>query len=599
MSELAFLGPWGLLGPTLVGALFATLSWGRLIFPCAPQRTQVLGGATFVLAFSVALLQVLLYLNLIHFWVLVAMFGLVVLLPVALMRERTWLPLPRRFEKGQISWSLLPIVLIGGGSLVLCLLAAFWLPVWHWDSLGYHLPFVNFVLQGGGLCELPVDIPYLSTYPRNVELLFVALRATLPDDRLIDFGQIPLGLIGAATTVGIARELGARHGNALCAGFLWLSLPAVFLQLPSNYIDLGTAAFFLLASYFLLLAPSKPVLICAGLAIGLFLGSKPSAPPAAALLAAFLLFRGFQARLLPFAALAVLLAGGIGLEAYLTQLIRHGNPVWPAVVSLGPITLPGTISVEELLSSGASAEKVYGSSLSRVFQSWTSLNATPLFDMRKGGLGVAFLLSFIPAVYFAGSRKHWSLIALAAISLVTPDPAVARYILPFPALLLAAAFAVLSSLPDRPKERWLTHGSAAAIALWAVFYAMPGLTGEGPPLGRYAKMSWSERERAVGANGRPSDFVAARQELKPGEVAVYDKAFFLPYLMWRSDLKNRVIRIPDNATVNSATSLLLNEDVRLIAAGNDEVARRAISANPQSFSQLFPCRESCAAYWHH
>src|SRR5690606_30784175 len=73
--------------------------------------------------------------------------------------------------------------------------ASYLLPVWQWDSLGYHLPFVNFVLQGGGGADLPVDVPYLSTYPRNVELLFVALRASLPSDRLVDVGQIPLGLL--------------------------------------------------------------------------------------------------------------------------------------------------------------------------------------------------------------------------------------------------------------------------------------------------------------------------------------------------------------------------------------------------------------------
>ena len=31
-------------------------------------------------------------------------------------------------------------------ALVVTSIAAIWLPVWQWDALGYHLPYVNFAL---------------------------------------------------------------------------------------------------------------------------------------------------------------------------------------------------------------------------------------------------------------------------------------------------------------------------------------------------------------------------------------------------------------------------------------------------------------------
>src|SRR5690606_41930212 len=107
-------------------------------------------------------------------------------------------------------------------------------------------------------------------------------------------------------------------------------------------------------------------------------------------------------------------------------------------------------------------------------------------------------------------------------------------------------------------------------------YACAGLSGEGPPLFDYAAMSWAERERAVGANGEPTAFVDARQGLAKGDVAAYDAAFWLPYLMWRSDAANRVIRISDAASSEQVNTLLDLAELRLIAVGHDQPAHAAV-----------------------
>lgn len=604
MALSAVLGPFGWLIPALLAWIVVALDCGWLLFPTGPRRLRLLGGLTAASSASVAWLQLLFYLGWLWPSVLFSSACAGVVAVHLFRRSR------RSRERHEAALSLRefmgawPVCVVTAGALGVALLAAYWLPIWQWDSLGYHLPFVNFVLQDGGIAGLPLDVGYLSTYPRNVELLFTAMRATLPDDRLIDIGQIPLGLIAAAGTVGIARELGASRATAWAAGALLLTLPAVYLQLPTNYVDVGTAAFFILALFFLLVPPDRKTLVLAALSIGLFLGTKPSAPPQAALLGIVLLVRAKRASLFGAGMWALVFGLAVGAEAYVVQLIRHGNPVWPAVVKLGPWELPGTISVQELLSSGAGAQKVHGSMAYRIFASWTNLSSNPFFDMRVGGLGQVFWAAAPLALLGLVRRRSMLLVALSCICLVTPDPAVVRYIFQFPALVLALAAAELTHWRDCT-DRWsrtarraassTLAGLAAACGVYQLYYAFPGLTGEGPPLSAYARMSWSEREWAVGANGRPTAFVEARQRLQPGEVAVYDKALWLPYLMWRSDAANRVVRLPDQVSEAEVSALLDRPETRLIAAGKDQPVWPVVLGR-RDYQVLFECREPCSVY---
>jgi hypothetical protein len=593
------LGAPGLLLPALLGAAYFSRCLGQAVFFDQRQSLRALGGLTLALAFYTGCLLLLLYANQLRLPVLGLVFVASLLAAHVLASRRSVAPASPEHNGRWLTLSALPLFATVAAALCLASLAAYWLPVWHWDSLGYHLPFVNFVLQGGGFAELPRDVPYLSTYPRTVELLFTALRATLPDDRLVDCAQIPFGIIGALSTAGIARVLGAGRIDALCAGSLWLLLPAVFLQLPTNYIDVATASFFLLAVFFLILETSRRSLLCAGLAIGLFLGTKPSAPPAALLLALALLFRARGARRLGLGFVAVGLAGALGLEAYLTELVRHGNPVWPATVAIGPFELPGTISMKELLSSGAGAQKVVGSLPMRVWKSWSSLDATPLFDMRKGGLGLGFWASVPLGLYSAYRQSRvWPLVFLP-IALVTPDPAVVRYVLAFPALLFALAFAALGRLSEVHGQKTVAavRVVAAGLGIQSLVYAAPGLHGEGPPLLEYASLSWPERAARVGANGPPLAFIAARERLLAGDVAVYDRALWLPYLMWRSDLQNRVVRIPEQSSSDELRRLMGAPRVRLVAAGKDQPTLPIVREMPNRFEPLFECREPCVVFW--
>ncbi|MGH7269258.1 MAG: hypothetical protein ACREJ3_02410, partial [Polyangiaceae bacterium] len=227
-----------------------TAGLGALAFPCGRPSDRWLAGAVLFSALLVCGVEALGALQWLTPWALVGALAAATAL-VALVRRPRSSP---RFVL-QTSSVTAPILVVAFAALAATVLAATWLPVWQWDALGYHLPYVNFVLVARGFRGVPADMQYVSTYPHNIEMFMIALRAMLPDDRLVDAIQIPLALLGAATVGGIARRLDAPPAEALAGAAAWLVVPAVFLQMPTDYVDIGSATFLLLAIYFVLSAP--------------------------------------------------------------------------------------------------------------------------------------------------------------------------------------------------------------------------------------------------------------------------------------------------------------------------------------------------------
>lgn len=523
------------------------------------------------------------------------LFGALLAMTVALFvfrRERTL----------GIAWHALvsresaPVVLVAAAAVAIAALTAHYLPIWQWDSLGYHLPYVDFALQRGTLADVPEDVPYISTYPHAVELLFIAWRAMLPDDRLVDAAQIPLGLLGAGATAVIAREHGARADVAAAAGLAWLSLPAVFLQLPTNYVDVASTSFLLAAVAFALSAPTPAKIVGAGLALGLFLGSKPSAPIGTALVFTVVAVRGWRAghrSVIAASAACVLL---VGAESYVENLIRHGNPIWPVKLALGPWTLPGALPMQELLDSGPLAPRLHGPLPIRLVRSWLTLDAPPMFDMRYGGLGLVYLASLPVAAIVAWRKRSIAIAVVAAAALASPDPAVPRYVLAFPGIAIALAAARLTALPARVRQ--IAFALAAIVAAQGLAHAYPALVGEGPPLGAYASMTESERLRAVGANGTPTPFFDALERTLPGDVTVFDGSMELPYLAWPPDLSRRAMRIRDDLAPNDVDRIVNDRTVRLLVVNRGSPLAAAMRGKPETFTALFDCRSTaCTVFF--
>lgn len=503
---------------------------------------------------------------------------------------------PRPARRGSVSLETLPLVLVGFTALVLAVVAAYYLPVWQWDALGYHLPYVNFALQRGTFADIPADVPYLSSYPHVVENIFVAWRAMLPDDRLVEIGHLLLGLFGALAVGTIARGQGARTGHAVAAGAAWLTVPAVFLQLPSNYVDVGSAALLLTAIAFVLKSPRGSSLLLAGVATGLFLGSKPTAPIAALLLLLVLSVRGRRAGHRGAVAGAWIAALAIGSPGYVINVVRHGNPVWPVRLDLGPVHLPGTHTVTALLQSGAQAPHLDGPLPLRLAQSWTTIwPPFPAFDMRIGGLGLLFLVALPFAIVRVVRTRSVAVWVCLAATLATPDPAVARYVLAFAGLVLAFAVGAVGSLRSGP-GRLAVFGLAALFAGQGLLAAYPGLTGEGPPLSAYPHMTDVQRRSAVGADGPPGAFVDLMDSLRPGAVTLFDGTAELPYLAWPHDLSHVAFRIPDDAPADQVRSLVTDPDVEVLMVGDTSAAGTLARADPL-FRPAFSCGSTpCTVY---
>jgi hypothetical protein len=482
---------------------------------------------------------------------------------------------------------------VGAAAVGLAIVAARLLPIWAWDAAGYHLPFVNYVVQSGSARAVPDHLTYVSAYPHNAEYLFALARLGLPDDTWLDAAQIPFGLLGATVVAAMARRWNAPSSSALAAGALWLAIPAVFLQLPTGYVDVCVAAFFLLAAYWILAATTPTTIVLAGVSLGLLLGSKPSAPLQVALLSALLSARAIRAghaRWLPLALAGILV---LGAPDYVSNIRRFGNPVWPVAIDLGPLHWPGPARVADLLAAGAAAPRLSGPLWWRVVRSWAALRAPAAFDMRFGGFGSAVVLVAMPALALAARSVPPAAWIVLVASVAAPDPATARFVLAFPAVILALAALASSRISTRRLR--IALGACGVLTALDLWYAAPALTGEGPSLVRLAALSDEERLRAVGPDGLPAPWIDLRRSLLGGEAIAFDHSFDLPYLLWRRDLSNRVVYLPDGAAPDEIGATLAREHVRFLVAGKASVGESV--ARARGARRLFACRaEPCAVY---
>lgn len=499
---------------------------------------------------------------------------------------------------------------LSAAALGVALVAARVLPVWQWDALGYHLPFVAHALQAGSLAGVPWDAPYLGTYPHGVELWDLGARALLSDDRWLDAAELPLCVTGAVATAGLSRRAGATPPVAVGFGALWLTLPAVFLQLPSAYLDVVAASFLLLALYWLLAPPSLAATVLCALSLGLYLDSKPTALLPTAVLGAVLglrCWRAGQQRTIFLAAGVVLV---LGSETYLMNTLHHGNPLWPIRLSLGRWTLSGKHTLTDVLSSGAKAPHLSGPLPWRIWKAWIAFNPLPTFDMRTGGFGPLFTYLALPVAALGVLRRRGLWLLLLGIPLLTADPAIARYTLAFPAVCLALAAAELSRFSPLGAGRsalpgarfWQPSGLALATGLAALglWLALPGLTDNQHTLRELWARNRQAREALLLPSTSAPAWAAFRAGLPREATVATDDSFDLRYLLWRPDLGNRVELLPPDVQGDALLSWLDGRGVRFVVASREASVGTLAAAHPERLRPLFPCGASdptCAVWW--
>lgn len=216
------------------------------------------------------------------------------------------------------------------------------------DSLTYHLTRAAAWLRHGGLYRIPHGQPEENDFPPNAEIQILYTFAYLHRDTVAAltqwFAQVAL-IVGI---YGCARRLAFDRPAALFAALLVPALSLVALESMTTQNDLVVGAYVVAAAYFVM-SSTPAELALFGLALGLALGTKPTAFVAIPFLALLALV-SLPRRLLVTAAAAALLGFAmLGSYGYVRNTGATGHPTGARVgqpgANIAPhVTARGTVS---------------------------------------------------------------------------------------------------------------------------------------------------------------------------------------------------------------------------------------------------------------
>ena len=216
------------------------------------------------------------------------------------------------------------------------------------DSLWYHLPQSAVFVRTGSVIDLHFTDPYFLNwyYPAHSELLHAVPMLAFERDwlsPLLNHLFLALGLLAAWC---IGRPWGLGPATLVAAAIVFASEMMLDFQPGEPFNDAMGLAFFLSAVALLTTAKNEeggqtpvPVLLMAGLAAGLAVGTKLTMlAPVAALAVGVAVLAGSGRRLRGAAIFITAVIAGGGFW-YARNLLHAGNPL-PWIDSLGPISLP-------------------------------------------------------------------------------------------------------------------------------------------------------------------------------------------------------------------------------------------------------------------
>jgi hypothetical protein len=373
-------------------------------------------------------------------------------------------------------------------------------------------------------------------------------------------------------------------------------VPLVMLQLATDYVDVAVAALLGASVYFATnRRGSRADLAAWALATGLFLGSKPSAPPVFVLLCVVVLVRA-ERRGLAFAGCVA--AAAIGGETYVANLVAHGNPIWPIAFDAGPLHLAGEDHAETLILQGLPPELAHGSWLRRLLVSLFVEPRAYVYDMRLGGLGPLAAFGLLPLAVVAiarAPRLAWPAALLAVCAVASPAAHWLRYALALPVALLALAATAIDSQgesadvlhPRRPidarRAKWRAAADLGLAALAAVglAHAFPALSAG-----------------ASGIDGHEAQWDDVRREVGPGEAFAYDASFSLPGQLARADGRTGpAVYLGGLAGADAVDRAIAEGNARVVVAGDATATDDAIRRSRDRYRLAFRCPlDPCTVY---
>ncbi|NMO17351.1 hypothetical protein HPC49_24135 [Pyxidicoccus fallax] len=507
------------------------------------------------------------------------------------------------------AWALLPAT----WGLAVSSIIAWSFPSWAWDVVWYHTPKTNYAVQTGHVRWVDTSVWYTNGYPEFVELLSVWNVLFPMDTRLEEIAQLPFALLGAFAVAALCRRAGASAALSASLGAMWIALPAVALQLHTTHADVTAGSLFITAFYFLTERHWSPT--ARGLtllALGLYAGTKVTGLFHLVLLSPVLLIRMVGVlRAEPAArwtrlrqtALALVLLAWLGAPPYVENLVRTGNPLWPARMKVLGRELTGPIAAEDVGTPAFFREK---GSFRKMVRNWTAREGMYWPDVRERAFGWLFPYLLLPALLWVGlsgvfSRERFfrlSLLLLAGLTILVPAAWWGRFTLGLPAAGLAA-FAVLHRQVRTPYLQTLLSAVAAFLCVASYAKASVGYQVL-PTFGRHAVAGVTDDMRLRSRMGwlwTPEAVRLREQELKPGDVVAYDNSTDFLGEYWTRDLRNRVEYVNHEGDSPAYLQKLRALRPRWVSVRKDSSAERLLLGQSGAFQRIFDCPTSSAVMY--
>lgn len=396
------------------------------------------------------------------------------------------------------SWGWCALIVIGAIAATFALLN----PQYDFDMLYYHLFVPAQWAQEQRIFLVPIHFGEFAPtyYPYAAELYYLSLMLPMGSDHLARGGQIVFYLELMAAVAALGRPLRMRPLARVAATACVMLIPAFAWQAGTANVDLALTANLVAVAFFSIrLARSRCTADAAGLILagGLAMGTKVLALPYLAALcplwgyAALCVIRKSRSRqtaqgvgVIPvFAAGGA--AAGIGGYWYVRNWLVTGNPLYPLKITLGGATLfDGVFDRAAMINSSFNQSRHGWEGLQAVLRDLLRMpawfGAPSHWDAATTStLGAWLILVSMPAAAILTlTRRRFhrgvalplmfaSIAAMIVLFWWSVPYQMPRFLWPPVALLVPAAFAVMSRLP-----RSAARGSMALFTCaWLVLSA--------------------------------------------------------------------------------------------------------------------------------
>jgi hypothetical protein len=457
----------------------------------------------------------------------------------------------------------------------------FWgwfLPPREWDSINYHLPIMAAFYQSHAITPIWSPLGWIRGYPFNGELLQLWTLAAVGVDKLVDWAFVPSILAGALAVYGLTRSLGAKPEASTLGAAVFAFAPRVLLQQTEAMVDALFASIIAMGLFMILGISNSPdedrprrmrlSAIGAAASAGLLVGIKVNGIVFALGILALFWIRwihpvrksvstpapsGKEYGWARIVVLPLLLFLGLCLYPYLRDWAYFGNPVYPHTIQInGVVLFPGirdfseveeSNTVEQVKSMGIVGRTVYP-----WFEPYQSVH-----DNYLGGLGPLWIVLGVPAllvwiVRLLHRRRPVEIILVGMLLggvVVTPVFWYPRYAIP---LLISGSLAVGLVLDGL--SRWPRRMIVAVIIFLSMFSVFNTLAPK--------SVSWKDAHDVLLAQddltrsgpqfvhpyyGRAAYEWIDLFSMSRSVVVSYGEYVYFPYLLYGTDIRNRVVHI--------------------------------------------------------